>query len=213
MRLPSFTRRQKTFLAWTVVIIFVGAAVLFPITEYTSEFDGFNLRTRSCVRYRAMILQFVLYEHCSEPEDHPTAARLRQLGVLAPVNAEKSQWLLIKGFTAGIRGWHGQGKTYLRALGRYMALSPVPYPIADDLSQNNWVRWAAHNPEAARKFWRHFQFVATRTERAEGFLEVADIYFQKQAPTPPERVDLKEMETFIRNVMRDEMGVELPELD
>src|SRR5436853_3657868 len=95
----------------------VAVVCLFPVSESTFEFDGVNLRLRGCSRYRAWLVGVVLWERCSPPEDHPTAARLRELGVLSPVREEASRWLLIKGFTAGVRGWIGQGREYVRALG------------------------------------------------------------------------------------------------
>src|SRR4051812_10147063 len=95
-----------------LVLAIVGAAALclFPKPESTSEFDGVNLRLRGCSRTRSWLLGFVMREQCSEPWDHPTAGRLRELGVLAPVREEDSRWLIIKGFTPGVRGWIGPGK-------------------------------------------------------------------------------------------------------
>jgi hypothetical protein len=132
----------------------VAGVCLFPQSENTLEFDSVNLRLRECSRSRSRLLGFALSERCSPPSDHPTAARLRELGVVAPVSEGDARWVLIKGFKSGVRGWKGAGSEYLRALGPTSFGTPVPLPAGEDLSRNVWVRWATRDAAAAGQFWR-----------------------------------------------------------
>ena len=96
-------KRRRLLVVLGAVVL--AGACLFPKSEYTFEFDAANLRLRECSRYRSWVFGFVLWERCSPPADHPTAARLREIGVLPPVAESESRWVLIKGFTSGERGW------------------------------------------------------------------------------------------------------------
>lgn len=126
--------------------------------EQRYEFDLFNLRTRYCE-------SSLFRERCSEPIDHPTAKRLRELGVLPPVSEEDAQWELNSGFKHRklleiVRGWRGPGRDYIRALGPTTWLTPVPFPGEEDLSQNPWVRWALQEPDDVRAFWHEQREIA-----------------------------------------------------
>jgi hypothetical protein len=138
----------------------LAAVCLLPKSEFTFEFDGVNLRLRECFRYRSWLFGFVLWERCGSPTDHPTAARLRELGVLPPMVEADSRWLLIKGFTSEVRGWKGAGSYFVRALGATTYGAPVTLPAAEDLSGNVWVRWAEKDRAAAIHFWAETRAIA-----------------------------------------------------
>src|SRR5262245_21973908 len=116
-------KRRQRFVALAAV----GLAVLclVPKSEDTFEFDGANYRLRECSRARSWLFGFVLWERCSSPADHPTAVRLRELGVIPSVSEADSRWLLIKGFTWGARGWKGVGSSYVRVLAATSFGTPV----------------------------------------------------------------------------------------
>lgn len=143
-------RRRSLFITTAVLMVLV----LFPLHEYTFEFDEVNLRLRECSRYRSWVMGIVVWERCSPPADHPTATRLRELGVLPPVKEGEAKWVLNKGFTPGVRGWVGPGKWSVRALGVTSFGTPVTLPAKEDVAANPWVRWAAADPAGAAHFWR-----------------------------------------------------------
>lgn len=143
-----------------IAVVGLASVCLFPKSESTFEFDAVNLRLRDCSRYRSWLFGFVLWERCRPPTDHPTAARLRELGVLPPVSEADSRWTLIKGFTSGVRGWKGAGSVFVRALGATSFGAPVTLPAAEDLSANVWVRWAEKDRAAASHFWSEARAVA-----------------------------------------------------
>lgn len=149
------TRRKA--LAIAGMAIGVAIVCFFPVQESTYEFDAVNFRLRACKRARAFAFGFVLWERCAPVADHPTAARLRELGAVGPLNEPATRWVLIKGSKPGVRGWHGEGKRYLRALGETSFGTPVPLPVNEHLDQNAWVRWAIHDPAASRRFWVRVQ--------------------------------------------------------
>jgi hypothetical protein len=179
----------------------VGLAIvfLFPKSEYTFEFDGVNLRLRDCTRYRSWLLGFVLWEQCSPPHDHPTAIRLRELEVLGPVREQDAQWLLIKGFTSGVRGWIGPGRDYVRAMGASSFGTPVTLPAEEDVSKNLWVKWAVKDPPAAKHFWQEMQATAIRTERGGYYLHAAKEYLEEQKLV----VKGEELEAHARRAIED----------
>jgi hypothetical protein len=189
-------KRRKLFLLLGAVAV-VGC--FFPKSEYTFEFDGVNLRLRDCSRYRSWLFGFVLWESCSPPVEHPTSARLRELGVLEPIREESSRWLLIKGFTPGVRGWIGPGREYVRALGAFSLGTPVTLPAKEDLSKNLWVEWAIKDPEAARHFWKEMQGVASRTYRGGYYLWVAREYLEEHKLA----VVGSEVETHARHAIQE----------
>lgn len=151
---------------------------LFPKPESTIELDCVNLRIRECSRYRSWLLGFVLRETCTAPWEHPTAVRLRELGVLAPVRDEHAQWAMIKGFKVGVRGWYGAGHDYLYALGPVTMLTPAPWPANEDLSKNIWVEWAVKDPAAAKHFWQEVQAIAARTQDVSYYVSAAKGYLE-----------------------------------
>jgi hypothetical protein len=171
-------KRQKRFLILGAVVL--AAVCLFPKWESTFEFDGVNLRLRDCSRCRSWLFGFVLWENCSPPHEHPTAVRLRELGVLGPVREQDSQWLLIKGFTSGVRGWVGGGREYVRTLGAAFYGTPVTLPADEDLSKNLWIEWAIKDPPAAKHFWQEVQAVAIRTKRGGSYLWAAKEYLEER---------------------------------
>jgi len=142
-------RRLKVALLCPLGVV---AAIFFPRDEYTFEFDTANLRVRECSRTRSWLFGFVMRERCGPAADLPVAVRLRELGVLPPVNEAEARWVLNKGFTAGVRGWKGVGWTYVIALGPALG-APVTLPVAGDPSGSVWVRWAERDPAAATRFW------------------------------------------------------------
>lgn len=158
-------KRRGLLLGTTLAVL---VFCLFPKSEDTFEFDGVNLRLRECSRSRFRLFGIVLWERCSPPQDHPTAVRLRELGVLSPIAEADSQWLLIKGFTSGVRGWIGPGREYVRSLGAYSFGTPVILPLAEDLAQNVWIQWAIKTPAAAQQFWAAFQALV-RQKRHGGY--------------------------------------------
>lgn len=147
-------KRRKRIVVLTLLVAI--AFCLFPKSEETFEFDGVNLRLRECSRSRSRLLGFVFWEHCSQPWDHPTAVRLRELGMIPPVREEDSRWLLIKGFTTGVRGWMGAGREYVRGIGAASFGTPVTLPAQEEVSENTWVRWAVKDPEGSKQFWQSF---------------------------------------------------------
>ncbi|HEX3658259.1 MAG TPA: hypothetical protein VHV55_20895 [Pirellulales bacterium] len=161
-----------------IAIVAVVGACFIPTSEYTFEFDGVNLRMRECVRTRSWLFGFLLSERCSPPQEHPTAVRLRELAVLAPVQDAESQWLLVKGFRSGWRGWKGDGALYVRYLGASTVATPVPFPAEETLSDNIWVKWALNDPKAAADFWSDFQTVA-KTSRKGGYMLMAGDQYLK----------------------------------
>ena len=143
-------RRRLLLLLGPIVLVSV---CLFPQSESTFEFDAANLRLRECSRSRSWMLGFAFSERCSPTSDHPTAARLRELGVIPAVIEADARWVLIKGFKPGVRGWKGAGSEYLRALGPTSFGTPVALPASEDVSSNVWIRWAAKDSAAASQFW------------------------------------------------------------
>lgn len=171
---------------WLLLLVMIAALaiVLFPRPEETYEFDGANYRLRACSRYCSFLLGFTIWERCSAARDHPTAVRLRELGVLPPVNEADTRWLLIKGFTWGVRGWIGPGREYLRVLGPTTFITPVPLPTAEDLSANVWVRWAEKDLSAAKHFWQLVRVLAVDQPRgdlrATDYLRVAKLLLEER---------------------------------
>jgi hypothetical protein len=88
------TRRGIAFI---VSMLGVGLLGFLPAAEETYEFDASNLRMRSCSRGRSWVFGVVLWEHCGPAADHPTGRRLRELGVVPPVNEADARWVLVKG--------------------------------------------------------------------------------------------------------------------
>jgi hypothetical protein len=162
----------------------VAAICLFPQSEQTFEFDAANLRLRDCSRYRSLILRFALWERCGPPKDHPTAIRLRELGMISAVRETEARWTLIKGFTFSVRGWKGAGSDFLRALGPTSFGTPVPLPTDEDLSQNVWVRWAEKDPQAAAHFWMEVRKIVLDQRdggwRAANFLLAARTFLEER---------------------------------
>jgi hypothetical protein len=140
----------------------LAVVVLFPKAETTFEFDAVNLRDRVCKRQRSWLLDFVFYDRFDPPRDHPTAVRLRELGVLPAVREQEARWVLIKGFTSGVKGWKGNGRHYLDALGATTFGTPVPGWADENLSANPWVRWAVKDKVEATAFWPEFQTYAVK---------------------------------------------------
>ena len=153
-------RRRR--LHWFIAVVALATVCLVPKSESTFEFDGVNLRLRECSRSRSWLLGFVMWEKCGRPADHPTAVRLRELGVVPPVSEAESRWLLIKGFTSGERGYKGAGSSFVRAVGASSVGTPVTLPAADDLSGNVWVLWAEKDRVAATHFWSEARSLALR---------------------------------------------------
>ena len=180
--------RRKTLLAGAAVVLVV--VCLFPVQESTYEFDAVNFRLRVCERARAFAFGFVMWERCGPVADHPTAARLRELGVIGPVNEPATRWVLIKGRRPGVRGWHGEGKTYLRALGETSFGTPVPLPVNEQLAKNAWVRWAVHDPAAARRFWARAQLPPTEVWHHGGLLQAARMRLER-SPFPADDLALE----------------------
>src|SRR5262245_48144476 len=147
---------KRQMLILKVALAGVLVACVFPKSEETFEFDCVNLRLRECSRCRSRLLGFVLWENCSQPWEHPTAARLREIGMIPAVREEDSRWLLIKGFTTGVRGWIGAGREYVRGLGAASFGTPVTLPAQEDVSENIWVRWAVKHPKGSKQFWQAF---------------------------------------------------------
>jgi hypothetical protein len=148
----------------------LATVCLFPKSEYTIELDGVNLRMRECSRYRSWLLGIQLWERCGVAWDHPTAARLRELGALAPVSEDDAHWVLVKGFTSGVRGWTGPGRHYVVALGASSFGTPVTLPAEENISQNVWIRLAEKDAEEARRFWLQFQSGRARTASGGAYL-------------------------------------------
>jgi hypothetical protein len=169
------------------LIVIVGAIGLvvvcaFPKYEFTFEFDSVNLRLRDCARYRSWLLGFTLWQSCSPPDSHPTATRLRELGVLPEIDEQDSQWVLIKGFKSGVRGWKGRGSYILQALGATTFGTPVTLPAKEDVTQNVWVKWTVKDPEASAHFWKEVRALAFQDKigwRAEQYLLAAREYLEK----------------------------------
>src|SRR5213082_1765112 len=89
---------------------------------------------------------FIIREQCSEPQEHATAARLRELGTLALIIEEACHWLLMMGRKPNVRGWIGPGRNYVRSLGAHSFGTPVTLPVGEDLGRNIWVMWAVKDP-------------------------------------------------------------------
>lgn len=188
------TRRKRLIVGVAVAVVVV---CLFPVEESTHEFDAVNFRLRACKRARAFSFGFVMWERCGPVAHHPTAARLRELGVIGPVNEPASRWVLIKGRRPGVRGWHGEGKTYLRALGETSLGTPVPLPVSEQLATNAWVRWAIHDPAAARRFWARAQRAPADDWLAVALLGAARMRLERR-PFP---VDDRELEADARSAL------------
>ena len=180
--------------AWILVVCLAVLAVicLFPVSESTYEFDGFNLRTRSCRRTRCWLPGWVVRERCSPPADHSTAVRLRGLGVLTPVSERDANWVLIKGFKPGVRGWSGPGREFLQVLGPTTFGTPVAFPATQDVSKNSWVRWAVEDPQTATQFWSHYQAEVAHDWRGSRYLYASQFYLGEHGF----RVSLRELESF-----------------
>jgi hypothetical protein len=168
-------KRRRVWFLVAVVVVAAGV-VLYPRHESTYEFDGVNLRLRSCSRYRSWVLGVALFERAEGEADHPTAGRLRALGVLPKADEARARWVLIKGFKPGVSGWKGAGADYLRALGPTTWGTPVALPAGEDLSKNVWVRWAEADPKAAAEFWKTFQSAGVADYRHAQYLDLARTY-------------------------------------
>lgn len=152
-------KRSRLLLVLGAVGLAVGC--LFPESEYALEFDSANLRLQNSTRYRSRLFGFVLWERYSLPEEHPTGARLRTLGVLPPIREEESRWILIKQFTSGgRRSSKGTGSYFLESLGATTFGTPVTLSAAESLDENIWVRWAVKDPTAAKHFWQEVRVVS-----------------------------------------------------
>lgn len=198
------TRRKA--LAVAGVTIGVALVCLCPVEESTYEFDAVNFRLRACKRARALAFGFVLWERCGPVADHPTAARLRELGVVGPVKKTRTRWVLIKGFKPGVRGWHGDGKRCLRALGETSFGTPVPLPANEQLDRNAWVRWALHDPAASRRFWARVQNAPADDWHYVVLLEAARGRLERN-PFP---ADDAELETHARSMLGLDQPVTRP---
>jgi hypothetical protein len=184
-------RRSRT-LALYIALLVPAAAGLFPLTERTYEFDAGNFRLRYCERGRAWLFGVVVWERCEPPMDHPTAVRLRQLGGMDAPDEARARWVLIKGFRPGVRGWHGDGKEFLRGLGPTSFGTPVPLPVNEELAQNGWVRWAAHDPAASRRFWRRVQTARDRGHPLR-FVAIHGRQYLETHPMPADEAELEEL--------------------
>ncbi|REK18346.1 MAG: hypothetical protein DWQ37_04320 [Planctomycetota bacterium] len=183
--------RYTVYTALGVACVAAAASYLGRATaEQRYEFDIVNLRLRYCEGN-------IYSERCSKPVDHPTAERLRELGILGPVSEEQARWELTKGFKSGVRGWSGAGRDYVKGLGASTRLTPVPFPAEEDVSKNLWVRWAVASPEDAKEFWRRQQALAhadpwlsgMRVRRAQDYLEWHDA-----------NITLDELNTYLREM-------------
>src|SRR5689334_25252183 len=89
----SLSRHRKV--ALLLVAGVSAVAIPFVIAKITAEiryeFDTINLRTRVCHGC-------IFYETCSEPIEHLTAKKLREMKILEPISDEIARWELIKGF-------------------------------------------------------------------------------------------------------------------
>jgi hypothetical protein len=178
MKRVNFNRRTIVVVG-VLLAATVAAVIVYPIRESTYEFDAVNLRSRACLRYRSALLGFVLRERCGGVTEHPTATRLRELGVLSPVNESAAHWVLIKGFKPGVSGWSGTGKEYLGYLGATTFGTPVPFAAKEDLERNVWVKWAVRDPGASKRFWSNFQATDARMYRGSTYLYLAWTYLRE----------------------------------
>jgi hypothetical protein len=147
-------KTKKLMLAGLVVLVIadLSIACIVTVSEFTFEFDGVNLRLRECSRTRSWLFGFIIKEQCCEPQEHATASRLRELGILAPIVEEDSQWLLIRGHKPNVRGWIGPGRNYVRGLGAYSFGTAVTLPADEDLEKNIWIKWSVKDPKGAKHF-------------------------------------------------------------
>ena len=163
-----------------------------PVSEQTYEFDAGNFRLRYCERWRAWLFGTVLRERCGPPSDHPVAVRLRELGALENASETRTRWVLIKGRKPGVRGWSGEGKEYIRALGATSFGTPVPLPTDEGLNRNGWIRWASRDPRAVNRYWARVRsapagdyHVLRLAGHARGYLETH--------PLPADEVELESL--------------------
>jgi hypothetical protein len=149
-RLSAFVRTRRRFILLSITGIVVLGGLFFLgwfTAEKRYEFDIVNLRMRYCEGN-------CFRERCSEPIEHSTATKLRELALLEPISEQDARWELIKGFKMGVRGWIGSGRSYVTALGAHTMLTPVTLPAGEDVSKNVWVRWALSDPAGAKQFWK-----------------------------------------------------------
>ena len=191
-------RKFLVFLAGLGVLVFF--VFVLSDSEATYEFDIVNLRTRSCSRTHSLLFGILLRESCSAPKDHPTAVRLRELGVIGLVVEEESRWVLSRGFKAGVRGWQGPGGYYIWSLGATTFGSAVRLPAQEDMAQNLWIRWATKDMEGAKRFWKQLRDFAMQSDYSGMYLHRAKEYLEaRKIEVDAERMeaDLRPLKEFI----------------
>lgn len=194
-------------IAAVMVLLVAGLALYLRYEEVTYEFDCLNLRLRYCERTRLSLFDVVLSEKCSTPKDHAVATKLRELGILEPVDERESRWELVAGFKPGVRGWRGNGRMCIRALGATTFGTAVTLPAEEDMATNVWVKWALQDADAARQFWHKRQLmVAQNCDASIFYLYLTKEYLEGHKGP----VALRDLETQVTRSLQEDWGYSLP---
>ena len=117
-----------------------------------TEFSPDRFAHRS-FRYRAIpLLEIRVTPRRHREYRTPLEEYLHGHGLVPEADRSEARWLLVKGFRAGVRGWHGSAKRMCNALDCWSGKS------------EQWVTWSEAHPELAEVLWPTVVSSA-RTER------------------------------------------------
>ena len=117
------------------------AAFVFTCGEvHESQFSPQTFGHRRVVYYEFPLLELRLTAGDAEEWSTPLADYLRAEGFLEPPPAF-TDWVMIKGFKWGVKGWHSSAKSLCTSLRCYQG------------EDEQWIAWSKAHPELAKEVW------------------------------------------------------------